>query len=214
MDLVPYYSDKYITIYNGNALDIIDSIEADVVITDPPYGIRYSPSQNSKKAWGNKTFTGKVLVKGDDQPFDPAPLLRFQNLVLFGANYYADKLPPSSKWVVWDKRVGLASNDFADCELIYMSGKGVARIFAHRWSGAIRDSEKKEPRLHPTQKPLVLMKYLIEQTSGIIFDPYIGSGTTLVAAKTLGRKAIGIEIEERYCEIAAQRCGQEILGLV
>jgi site-specific DNA-methyltransferase (adenine-specific) len=210
----PYYQDDLVTIYHADSAELLASIEADVVITDPPYGIKYSPSQNSKKAWGNKTFTGKTVVKNDDQLFDPTPLLRFNNLVLFGGNYFADKLPPSSAWVVWDKRDGLTSNDFADCELIYTSGKGVSRLFSHRWSGALRDSERGVPRVHPTQKPVVLMKWLIERTTpGLILDPYMGSGTTLVAAKALGRKAIGIEIEEKYCEEAVKRCSQEVLGL-
>jgi site-specific DNA-methyltransferase (adenine-specific) len=113
---------------------------------------------------------------------------------------------------VWDKRDGLTSNDFADCELIYTNLSGVARLFSHRWSGALRDSERGEARVHPTQKPLVLMRWLIELTvAETILDPYMGSGTTLRAAKDLGRKAIGIEIEERYCEIAANRLRQEVL---
>jgi DNA modification methylase len=213
ISLIPYYKDELVTIYNADAIELLPTLNADVIITDPPYGIKYSPSQNSNKSWGKKTFAGKVVIRGDDKEFDPTNLLRFPTLVLFGANYFANKLPPSSKWIVWDKRVGLPSNDFADCELIYMSGAGVARIFAHRWSGALRDSEKNDPRVHPTQKPVVLMKWLIEQTSGKILDPYMGSGTTLVAAKSLGRESIGIEIEERYCEIAATRCSQGILGL-
>jgi site-specific DNA-methyltransferase (adenine-specific) len=211
--MVPYYQDNLVTIYHADSEELIPAIEADVVITDPPYGIKYSPSQNGKKAWGNKTFTGKTVVKNDDQLFDPSILLGFKDLILFGGNYFADKLPPTSEWIVWDKRAGLTSNDFADCELIYTSGKGVARLFTHRWSGALRDSERGEPRVHPTQKPVALMKWLIERTTGLILDPYMGSGTTLVAAKALGRKAIGIEIEERYCDIAATRCSQEVLGL-
>jgi DNA modification methylase len=211
--MVPYYQDSLVTIYHADALSLVGEIEADVIITDPPYGIRYSPSESGKNQWTNKTFVGNNIVYGDGVAFSPTHLLQYKHLILFGANYYADKLPPSSKWVVWDKRGGLASNDFADCELIYMTGNGVARIFTHRWMGAIRDSERGEPRVHPTQKPVVLMKWLIDQTTGVILDPYMGSGTTLVAAKALNRKAIGIEIDEHYCEIAANRCNQEVLGL-
>ena len=211
----PYYHDERagITIYHGNAREIVPCLSGvDAVVTDPPYGIRYSPSQNSGKAWGAKTFVGSTVVAGDGEAFDPTFLLRFPRLVLFGANHYADKLPPSSQWIVWDKRDGLTSNDFADCELIYTNGSGVARLFSHRWSGALRDSEKGEPRVHPTQKPLVLMRWIIEPLEAqTVLDPFMGSGTTLRAAKDLGRRGIGIEIEERYCEIAAKRLAQEVL---
>ena len=211
----PYFvsEDQRITIYHGDAREIVPTLSGiDAVVSDPPYGIRYSPSQNSGKAWGAKTFVGDTVVSGDDEPFDPTFLLRFPALILFGANHYADKLPPSHQWVVWDKRDGLTSNDFADCELIYTSGTGVARLVRHRWSGALRDSERGEERLHPTQKPLVLMRWLIERIDAqTILDPFMGSGTTLRAAKDLGRRAIGIEIEERYCEIAVKRLAQEVL---
>ena len=210
----PYYEDDAVTIYHGDCRKVLPVIEADVVVTDPPYGIRYSPSQNSKKAWGDKTFVGEVVVGGDDEPFDPAPLLRFPFVALFGANHYADRLPASSAWYVWDKRDGMTSNDFADCELVWTNLPGVARLLRHQWNGALRASERGEARVHPTQKPVVLMRWLIEQfPEGVVLDPFMGSGTTLRAAKDLGRKAIGIEIEERYCEIAAKRCAQEVLDL-
>lgn len=161
--MTPYYEDNAVTIYHGDAWGILPSLSADVVVTDPPYGIRYSPSENSSKAWGRKTFVGCSVVTGDDAAFDPSPLLRFPSVVLFGANHYADKLPPSSAWFVWDKRDGLTSNDFADCELVWTNLGGVARLFRHRWSGALRASEQREARLHPTQKPLVLMRWVLAQ---------------------------------------------------
>jgi site-specific DNA-methyltransferase (adenine-specific) len=210
----PYYEDGTVTIYHGDCREILP-IPACAVISDPPYGIRYTPSQNTRKAWGRKNFVGAVVI-GDDAPFDPAPLLMYSTVVLFGANHYADKLPPSSEWVVWDKRDGLTPNDFADCELIWTNRTGVARLFRHMWSGAMRASERGETTLHPTQKPLALMRWLVDRYTDpdqVILDPYMGSGTTLRAAKDLGRRAIGIEIEERYCEIAARRCSQEVLGL-
>ncbi len=208
----PYYQDDSVTIYHGDCREILPSVEADLVVTDPPYGIRYSPSQNSKKAWGDKTFVGDVVVAGDDEPFDPTPLLRFPALVLFGANHYADKLPASPSWIVWDKRDGMTSNDFADCELVWTNLPGVARLFRHQWSGALRASERGEPRLHPTQKPVVVMRWILTRCpEGIVLDPFMGSGSTLRAAKDIGRKSIGIEIEERYCEIAVKRLAQEVL---
>jgi site-specific DNA-methyltransferase (adenine-specific) len=214
--LRPYYEDSSCTIYHGDCAEIMESVwfGVDVLVTDPPYGIRYSPSQNSAKAWGPKTFVGDTVVAGDDRPFDPRPLLHFPAVVLFGANHYADKLPPSASWLVWDKRDGLASNDFADCELAWTNLSGVARVFRHRWSGALRASERGVPRVHPTQKPIVLMQWVLGLCpAGLVLDPYMGSGTTLRAAKDTGRRAIGIEIDESYCEIAAKRLSQEVLAL-
>lgn len=196
-------------LYNKDCAEVITTLSGkEKVITDPPYGISYSPKQNSSKAWGAKTFVGDVVVTGDDKPFDPAPLLNFQVVVLCGANHFADKLPSSSEWVIWDKREGMISNDFADCELIWTNGDGVARLFRHLWSGAIRASEKGIERVHPTQKPIALMRYLVERYTNpddIVFDPYMGSGTTGIAALQLGRKFIGCEIDPKYFAIAESR---------
>jgi len=217
--MTPYYQDDAVTIYHGDCREWMP--EADAVISDPPYGIAYSPRGGGRGFAGvpgsiPKSFLGETIV-GDDQPFDPSHLLGYRVVVLFGANHYANLLPRSSEWIVWDKRDWMPSNDFADCELIWTNATGPARIFRHHWNGLMRASERAEKRLHPTQKPLVLMSWLIGRYTGsehTILDPYSGSGTTLVAAKAHGRKAIGIEIEERYCEIAANRCRQEVLGLV
>jgi site-specific DNA-methyltransferase (adenine-specific) len=198
----------------GDCLQIMKDIPSgsiDAVITDPPYGVRYSPKQNSSKAWGAKTFVGECIVMGDDKPFDPAPFLDYQTVILFGANHYANRLPCSSEWVVWDKRDTLASNDFADCELIWTNQEGVSRTFRHRWSGALRDSEMGVPRQHPTQKPIVLMSWLIEKytkTGDTILDPFMGSGTTGVACVQTGRNFIGIEIDPSYFAIAQKRIAE------
>lgn len=193
----------------GDCLELLPLLTGvNAVITDPPYGIGYSPSQNSSKAFCKKTFVGDVVVHGDDIAFDPKPLLRFPIVVLFGANNYADKLPSSTEWIIWDKRQDFPSNDFADCEMIWTNGKGTARIFRHLWSGAIRASERGEPRLHPTQKPLVLMKWLIERYTkpgDTVLDPYAGSGTTAIACIQTGRNFIGYEISAHYHALAINR---------
>jgi site-specific DNA-methyltransferase (adenine-specific) len=220
--VTPYYQDELVTIYHGDCLGLMDeSWPVDALISDPPYGIGYSPGGGGR-GWGGlgganpKTFTGDNIVRGDDQPFDPSPFLNYPVVVLFGANHYAPRLPASSEWVVWDKRDGMMVNKFGDCELIWTNQSGPARVVRHVWNGAFRDSERGQQRQHPTQKPLFLMHWLIErytQPGDLILDPFMGSGTTLVAAKRANRRAVGIEIDEHYCAVAAARCQQSVLGL-
>lgn len=176
-------------------------------MTDPPYGISYKPlrGSNGSKRWGKET------VVGDDHRFDPTHLLQLElPAVLWGANHYADNLPPSGGWLVWDKcpegiREGFI---YSHAELAWTNLGSRVLKYALEWQGADRDGEM---FLHPTQKPVGLMRWCLKMTEGIVLDPYCGSGPTLQAAKELGRKAIGIEIEERYCEIAARRLDQQVL---
>lgn len=218
--LRPYYLDERsgIAIIHGDCREVLPALAlpADALVaTDPPYGIAYSPGASNKKGWSKKLFVGDNLVRGDEVDFDPAHLLAFKRLILWGGNHYADKLPASPTWLVWDKRDGNPSNDFADCELAWSNIGGPARVFRHLWNGAFRASEKGVSREHPTQKSEAVMKWCLGLVpdAPLVVDPYMGSGTTLRAAKDLGRRAIGIEIEERYCEIAARRLSQEVLAL-
>jgi len=153
-------------------------------------------------------------VYDDDKPFDPRPFLQHGKYqMFFGGNYFADKLPPSSCWLVWDKD---NTGNFADCELVWTNLPKAVRRIIYRWNGLLQqDMKHKEYRYHPTQKPVPVMKWCILQAGEILTmaDPFMGSGTTLVAAKSLNRYSIGIEIEEKYCEIAAKRCSQEVMEL-
>ena len=143
------------------------------------------------------------------KPFDPAHLLAFGvNTVLWGGNHYADKLPASSAWLVWDKRDGDRRNDFADCEFAWCSGGGVARVFRHLWMGYARASERDEKRQHPTQKPVEVIKWsIVERTTqdDIIADFYSGSGTTLIACEQLSRRCRAVEISPSYVAVALER---------
>lgn len=218
--MTPYYQDNHVTIYHGDALDVMGSLTFDLVVSDPPYGVnlntRYSRGRGTAEWRRTKgAYAGKdhPPIAGDDQPFDPSPFL-VAPCALFGPDNFAHELPPGGSWHVWDKRDGLGSNFMADCEFIWTSySSKPSRIFRHKWLGYMRASEVGS-HLHPTQKPVALMMWLLSSApDGTVLDPFMGSGTTLRAAKDLGRKAIGIELEERYCEIAAKRMAQEVLAL-
>lgn len=208
----PYYEHAGITIYCGDCREILPTLDYDVVLSDPPYGISH-PTDYAKRGRSNLAkCTDYAPVFDDNKPFDPAHLIA-KPCVLWGGNHFADKLPPSSGWLVWDKERP-AELDQATGELAWSNVIKGVRIFRHLWNGMMRASEN-GPLYHPTQKPIALWAWVISlrwMPEGTIVDPYMGAGSLLTAAKDAGRKAIGIEIEERYCEIAAKRLAQEVFS--
>lgn len=213
-----YYEDEWATIYNGDCREVMTSLPpVDLLLTDPPYGTsnncdytRFSGGQR-KNATLRQGRAWKA-VNNDDKPFDPAPFLDYPNVVLWGANNFSDKLPAGA-WLVWDKKQpGLEGKFMSDCEVAWKKGGCGVFLYRHVWDGFNRATERAE-HYHPTQKPVALMAYclgLFPKTRTVL-DPFMGSGSTLRAAKDLGIKSIGIELEEKYCEIAAQRLQQEAL---
>ena len=187
----------------------------DLVLTDPPYGIKILNSDGtmggtsaSIKKWAGQINPKYQAFDNDDRPIDPAKLLRVsQNQIIWGGNYIADKLPPSSCWLVWYKRINGQSNDYADCELAWTSFDKPAKVFQHLWMGMLRHSEIQQ-HYHPTQKPVALGLWILKNYSkpdDLILDCYCGSGSFLVAAKLLGRRYIGIDISPEYCKVAEMR---------
>jgi site-specific DNA-methyltransferase (adenine-specific) len=219
----PYFERGGIVLYHGDCREILPTLDpasVDLVLTDPPYGIDLDTENRHRKRTALAMANDYAPVYGDAEPFDPAHLLRFPRLVLFGGNHFAERLPTSSSWLVWDKVANLRSdralgfNDNADAELIWTNLGGPVRILRHQWIGLMKGTERGDARVHPTQKPVALLRWLIDLYSkpgDMILDPYVGSGTTLRAAIDQGRRAIGCEIEEAYCEIAARRCEQYVL---
>lgn len=125
----------------------------------------------------------------------------------WGANYYSHVLPPSSCWIVWDKE---NTGNFADAELAWSNHKGAVRIFKHMWNGMVKASEHGERRVHPTQKPKALARFVFEKwgkDGDLIFDPFLGSGVSLLAAEQMegDRVVCGFELSPHYCEIIMQR---------
>lgn len=218
--LHPYYDHAGIQIFHGDCRQILPQLpKVDLVLTDPPYGIKYRHSgKNIRPIPGRKTqprALGVEPIVGDDKKFDPRPLLNFgKDVILWGAHHYANLLPNSNGWLVWNKLDGLSPSSFGDCDLAWRKLGNSVRMFIYMWRGICQAGEKGK-KLHPAQKPLELMRWCIMQSGKLetVLDPFMGSGTTLRAAKDLGRKAIGIEIEEKYCEIAAKRLSQEVLAL-
>lgn len=192
----------------GDCREILPTLgKIDAVVTDPPYGIGFVHSGKGGKLARSTSFGG-VAIAGDDRPFEPEEFLCFPRVVLFGANHFAHRLPSSANWLIWDKRDGVCSNDQADCEIAWSNAKGPARIIRHLWNGMLKASERGEIRVHPTQKPVAVMEWVLRQATeqaDMILDPFMGSGTTGVAAVNLGRKFIGIEIEPKYFDIACRR---------
>jgi DNA modification methylase len=210
----PYYQDDSVTIYHGDCREILPTIDrAGLVLTDPPYGIG---ERWAKSAMIGKNGASRLWGKGEtwddatpDEDAIRATVSAGKEAIVWGGNYFT--LPPSRCWFVWDKMQKFTG---ADAELAWTTLDAPVRVFRLSRVEAF-GSNAETFKQHPTQKPTALIRWCIELagTEGTVLDPFMGSGTTLRAAKDLGRKAIGIELDERYCEIAAQRMGQEVLDL-
>lgn len=205
--MTPYYNEDGVTIYHGDCQELLSSLEFDVVATDPPYGIGANKMQLGNRPKWRRLERGER--DWDSGVPDLTSLVADVPAVIWGGNHFV--LPPSRGWLVWDKKNEGMS--FADCELAWTSLDMPIRKITHKWAGATA-REDHEERVHPTQKPVVVMRWCLGFLEpGIVLDPYAGSGSTLIAARDLGRPAVGIEIEERYCEMAALRLSQAVLEI-
>jgi len=186
---------------------LMNGTKADMVFTDPPYGAKSVQRSGVLK----KKY---IPIQNDDMPFNPFHLLKLApKIILFGGNYFATQLPLSSGWCVWDKKAEHAKrHDQGDCELIWTNLKRPPRIYRNAWVGWFKEGESnKTPRLHPAQKPIKLLSYILKDTSNnpdIILDPYGGSGSTLIACEQTGRKCCMMEIDPRYCQVIVNRWEQ------
>jgi site-specific DNA-methyltransferase (adenine-specific) len=198
------------TLILGDCMDVLPTLpKVDAVITDPPYGMDYKPNYRPKNSeW--------LPIYGDNEKFNPAPFLNYDNVILWGFNYYSDILPVGAL-LIWDKRCNESGDKMygSSIEAAWMKNQTGTRIKRLLHGGVVNaDSAygNNEKRIHPTQKPIALMAWCIELAGNpeTILDPFMGSGTTGVAAIQLGRKFIGIEREPKYFDIACQRIEQAV----
>lgn len=207
----PYFDEDGISIYCGDCREILPQLpNCDLILTDPPYGIGEAAGKNKSRTklavardYGNETWDD---ARPEDWLFG---LIRAksEHQIIFGGNYFS--LPPSKCWLVWDKVNG--ENDFADCELAWTNLDKAVRKIRWMWNGMFREGN--EDRFHPTQKPLGVISWALSQVPNArsVIDPFMGSGTTLAACKKAGVSCVGIELSEKYCEIAAMRLAQSVL---
>lgn len=236
----PFYQDSHCILYHGDCANVLPQLgRFDCLVTDPPYGVNVLATGGNVAGDGNRnTIGGRNYVKRgnkgtskvgwkeapakeweykpwDDRPPEPwlmeLVLSKADSHIVIGGNYFA--LPPSRGWLVWDKRN--EGTKFADCELIYTNIDMACRKFAYRWNGMLQEKSgrNKDLRVHPTQKPLALMRWCLGfvPKAKTIIDPFAGSGTTLLAAKLEGRFCVGVEADPSYCEKIVQRLRQGVL---
>jgi site-specific DNA-methyltransferase (adenine-specific)/modification methylase len=200
-------------VIEGDCLEVLPTLadkSVDAVVTDPPYGIGEAAGKNASRGklavavdYGNDSW--------DDEPASAASIAELRRVsakqIVWGGNYF--HLPPSRCWLVWDKN---GANDFADCELAWTNLGGAVRRIVWQWNGMLRRG--KEPRQHPTQKPLGVMLWALGFVGDAttILDPFAGSGTTGVAALRLGRRVVLIEREPRWAELCRERLRAEESG--
>lgn len=216
----PYWTspDGAITVFHArwedvHAAGLVPVSEVALIHADPPYGIDVE-TDRSKKTQRGVQLKRRAFPKvaGDREPFDPAPLLALgRPIVLWGANNYAARLPPSAAWIVWDKRVTMPADDGSDCEMAWTNIGASARMFRHVWKGLCRDSEHGDRHLAPTQKPIALSTYVFGRAKlkrgDLVFVPYLGSGPDLPAAQAMGLRVIACDVERWCCDAAIGRLG-------
>lgn len=217
----PYYQDDLVTLYNGDCLEVTDWLAADVLVTDPPYGIDWA--QNTMH-YTRSVQPTRSAVKNDENTEARDAALRLwgdRPAIVFGT--WRKPRPPAVRHrLIWHKtkmKPGMTRAPWypAD-EEIYVLGSGFVgdpeqTVYATQEARSGGDGLAAVTG-HPTPKPIPLMGALIEKCPpGVVADPFAGSGATLIAARNLGRRAIGVELEEGYCELIAKRLGQQAFDL-
>lgn len=186
--------------------------KVNLVFTDPPYGINIV-NENGKVGAENlaKNRTYSKVIADDttdtaEAVYNTVSVL-CDKIILWGGNYFTKFLPFSDGWIIWDKRIDMASNNFADGEMAWCSFHTPVRIYHQLWNGMIREGEH-EDRVHPTQKPVRMLGDVLKDFSkeqDIILDVFGGSGSTLIACEQLNRKCFMSELDPKYCDVIVKR---------
>jgi DNA modification methylase len=218
MSAAPYYQDDQVTLYHGDCREITEWLAADVLVTDPPYGMAYESNFNRDR---RNAKQGRPIVGDNSTSLRDDALARWGDgpALVFG-RWSVPRPAGVRHRLVWDKGNTVGMGDLSipwgpTDEEIYVLGAG---FVGSRESNVVRvqmlmSGDRNRPD-HPTPKPVGLLERLVVKCPpGVIADPFAGSGSTLVAARNLGRKAIGVELEERYCETIARRLTQDVLPL-
>jgi site-specific DNA-methyltransferase (adenine-specific) len=223
--VTPYYEDDAVTIYHGDCREVVDvwDLAGAVMVTDPPYGIAYRSNMHGKRRERLGTEDRPVSIVGDETPElrDWALSVWGNRPALIFGTWKVPRPPATRHVLTWVKGDHLGMGDLSvpwrpNTEEVYVLGTG---FVGHRGTSVLDYqapvSWASGGRVHPHEKPVELLRALVGKCPPLaeVVDPFMGSGSTLRAAKDLGRKAVGIEVEERYCEIAAKRLGQEVLDL-
>jgi len=196
------------TLYLGDCMEIMPTLgKVDAVVTDPPYGIDWGGHNASTRTWER--------IVNDSGCLDLRPILNMDCLVIsFGANCYPDQLPHRGRWICWDKRIVEKADRMlgSPFEMAWINKtSGFDRMYRVMHGGVVNADGGNAKRVHPTQKPLTLMKRIIldyTRPGDLILDPFMGSGTTGVACLQTGRRFIGIEIDPNYYALAQRRIAE------
>lgn len=190
-------------LWHGDCREILPLLpQSDLILTDPPYGIDYGNAGGFAESSGWKNWRGTAEWDKERPPGWMFGLMleKGKECVIWGGNYFTDVLPPTMRWLVWDK--GQRNFSLADCEFAWSSQQQAARVLTLARAEALQDGKE-----HPTQKPVRLMEWCLDMhpKAQTVCDPFMGAGTTGVAAVKMGRTFVGIEREPKYFEIACKR---------
>lgn len=206
-----YFQNELVTLYHGDCLEITEWLQADFLVTDPPYGMSYN--SNRVKNRESQTIANDQSIEIRNRALEAwgdKPALVF-------GTWRVEKPLGTKNVLIWSKGDDPGMGDLTlpwglSHEEIYVIGKGFT---GQRESSVLKVNKPPiatRPN-HPTPKPVALMEKLLTKTVGVIADPFAGSGSTLLAARNLGRRVIGVELEEKYCELIANRLNQEVFQL-